>query len=61
LGKFNKIRDKFRQNQGEIWAKVIRFRQNQNLAFPKNIQSPTGWSSFLSHPVRMCFSLTVLC
>jgi len=26
---------RFRQNEGDIWTKVIRFEQNQNLASPK--------------------------
>jgi len=40
---------KFRQNLGEIWAKVIkiwknliRFEQNKKPCIPKNIRSPTA-------------------
>jgi len=42
LGEIWQNEVKFVQNYSEIWAKVIRYGQNRNLASSKNIQSPTA-------------------
>jgi len=38
----------FGANFGQIWANLIRFGQNQNLASPQNIRSPKAMFSSTS-------------
>jgi len=39
-----KIQAKFGENGGKIWAKVIRFGHNQNLASPKTFDLLYGYA-----------------
>jgi len=63
-----KIRAKFGKSD-KIWANLIGFGQNQNLASPKNIRSPTAmlitlwyyknFSRFIAIDLNTAFSKTL--